>query len=149
MTHAMREPGRLDREIADLELPRSRARVSAHARCGIPSPWPDIACPNARPMPSGSRAVFNVSSASSRRESRRQARTTRMPRSVARRVYFAAASTGTSAVHAHWALACIARVNALPDVAKALEARLTQVSLEKEVDWLLTQQTSEWPYGAA
>jgi hypothetical protein len=162
----MRERQGLEHETAALELPARglpleregpRARTSSRRKapqapplplvCAQPSPWPDAPCDRSRP-----------SAETARRRVARLAEvmvegvlTTKLhDKSPAGPGLFAGSWDWHSAVHAHWALLCIARVRKLASIEDWLSKRLTDAALRAERNFLAKSGSGfEMPYGRA
>ena len=157
----MRERDGLDREVAVLQVPeqrvvfeyhephktdaaKGRGAVALPACCTQPSPWPDRACDVSKPTPDLERRrnsrLIEALTDGVRRTSPHHA-------SASGNGVFAGSFDWHSAVHAHWALLCIARVRKLPEFEAWLNRRLTDAALTAERQFLTTNKDFELPYG--
>jgi len=128
------------------ELETRPTPVGAHRPIGVPSPWPDAACPASEASPAlqtdrALRLAAVIEEGVLRKAP--HAKET-LPTAL-----FSGSFDWHSAVHAHWALLSIARVEKFTELEGRLEARLTAADLSHEFAHLDANTGFEQPYGRA
>jgi hypothetical protein len=149
----VRERSSLECEVGDLELeyektkPPARPASSLPPVCAQPSPWPDRDCDKSTPSAyTEGRRVARL------REVIAEGIVTTSPHHASSKggsSLFAGSWDWHSAVHAHWALLCIARVRNDKVLEAWLDKRLTDKALRAERDYLKKNAGFELPYGRA
>jgi hypothetical protein len=151
----MNERSKFQRELDDLALrdydvtPKPKPRKPAPLlpnQCSQVSPWPDIDCGKAKPPVSLElRRIARLQSVI------RKGMLTTSPRdsSLAGKGLFSGSWDWHSAVHAHWALLCIARYTNDAELEEFLIKRLDDKALKAEYDFLKKEKSFEFPYGRA
>ncbi len=145
------EPPREDSIGLEFDIPRSKAKrptpsSSLLPDCAQPSPWPDRKCADSKPSAEIKqrriRRLCEVISAGIETKEHN-------PNRSGGPGLFAGSYDWHSAVHAHWALLSIARVNSDQKLEAWLAGRLTDKALRAERDFLKKNPQFEQPYGRA
>lgn len=142
----------LHRELGRLGLVKTLARMDTREReLSVPpdsevSPWPDTPCPAAKPnAEAGAKRVADLKRLILAGIAKRKPHQDLSgPSGV-----FGGSYDWHSAVHAHWALLCIARVHNDPALEAVLMRRLSQRTLLAERRFLNENSCFELPYGRA